>query len=267
MAIRILLRYRCSGRSVSWKETIQCCQSVLRYTREFPSRFISVGAVAGKEAGSSKSEFFATTGSFQDDPSSFTSSVLDNATSLSSAVFQPVDMASLGLGGFWPSGLIQSSLEVLYNYTHLPWWGCIVALTVFIRVLCLPLDVKTRVISSKLAMVSKELPDIHKRMHECREFGDQEREAEVANEMMQAYKNHGVHPLSLLPVVFARVPVFLSIYHGLKGMAAAPVESLSTGGFLWFPDLLVHDPFFCLPVIACVTFLGNVEVSVGCVYQ
>ena len=33
--------------------------------------------------------------------------------------------ADIGLGGMWPSGLIQSILEWLHIGIDLPWWGCI----------------------------------------------------------------------------------------------------------------------------------------------
>ena len=36
-------------------------------------------------------------------------------------------MASLGLGGYWPSGIVQSLLENIHVYTDLPWFGSIIA--------------------------------------------------------------------------------------------------------------------------------------------
>ena len=45
-------------------------------------------------------------------------------------------------------------------------------------------------------------------------------------------------------------------------MAKLPVESMTTGGVLWFTDLTVCDPFFLLPIITAGTLLLTVEVCV-----
>ncbi len=40
----------------------------------------------------------------------------------------------------------------------------------------------------------------------------------------------------------------MSFFFGLRGMANLPVESLSTGGTLWFHDLTLADPYYILPL-------------------
>lgn len=45
-------------------------------------------------------------------------------------------------------------------------------------------------------------------------------------------------------------------------MAHLPVESLATGGLLWFKDLTVPDPIFLLPVVTMATLSITVEVNV-----
>jgi YidC/Oxa1 family membrane protein insertase len=34
-------------------------------------------------------------------------------------------------------------------------------------------------------------------------------------------------------------------------MANCPVDSMTTGGLLWFVDLTTKDPFYALPIITC----------------
>lgn len=43
-------------------------------------------------------------------------------------------------------------------------------------------------------------------------------------------------------------------------MAAAPIETMKVGGMLWFTDLTLPDPYYLLPVAACLTFMANIEV-------
>ena len=44
-------------------------------------------------------------------------------------------------------------------------------------------------------------------------------------------------------------------------MATAPVESMKSGGALWFTDLTIPDPYYVLPFAACLSFLITIEVS------
>ena len=43
-------------------------------------------------------------------------------------------------------------------------------------------------------------------------------------------------------------------------MCNLPVESLQTGGLLWFPDLTAADPYFIFPVACALTMLLTIEV-------
>ena len=44
-------------------------------------------------------------------------------------------------------------------------------------------------------------------------------------------------------------------------MATLPVESMKTGGALWFTDLTLPDPFYMLPIASCVSFIATIEVN------
>lgn len=185
----------------------------------------------------------------------------NTAETVGSAARELVDLSAMGLGGYWPSGLVQSALELLYNHAHLPWWGSIVTLTFLLRLAMLPLMVKMQQVGAKIANLNKDAQVLHARIMDCKARGDKVGESQAGIEMVKLYQVHGVHPLQMLPLGFAQVPVFLSVLYGLKGMAALPVESLRSGGMLWFCDLVVPDPSFCLPLIACGSFLINIQVG------
>lgn len=46
-------------------------------------------------------------------------------------------------------------------------------------------------------------------------------------------------------------------------MANLPVESMTTGGCLWFPDLTIAQPFYGLPLMTAVTLWLTIEVSIS----
>lgn len=65
--------------------------------------------------------------------------------------------ASLGLNNYSPVGLIQASMELIYNTTGLPWWGAIVASTLCLRVLFIPLTVFLQKNSIKMHNVNPQV--------------------------------------------------------------------------------------------------------------
>ena len=61
-------------------------------------------------------------------------------------------------------------------------------------------------------------------------------------------------------ILLLQVPIFFSVFFGLRKMAYLPVESLRTGGILWFTDLTVPDPFYALPLMTMASLLATLEV-------
>lgn len=74
-------------------------------------------------------------------------------------------------------------------------------------------------------------------------------------------KEKNIGAFSTLLPMFAQTPIFLSMFWGLRGMTSAPVESMKTGGLLWFPDLTMADPYYILPLSISSTLFIIIEVS------
>lgn len=58
------------------------------------------------------------------------------------------------------------------------------------------------------------------------------------------------------------MPFFLSFFIGLRRMANVPVDSLRTGGTMWFPDLTVPDEYYLLPLLTSLTLGATIEVRI-----
>lgn len=171
------------------------------------------------------------------------------------------DFAALGLGGYTPPGLVQSALEFLHVNTHLPWWASIVAATIALRLALFPLAVRMQRNAAKIANINPIAAKIHESMTAYKRIGNKVAEAQEAAKLMSLYQQHGVNPLTALFVMpLIQVPVFISFFFGIKGMTKLPLESMKTGGLYWFTDLTVPDPTYVLPLIACLTFISNIEV-------
>lgn len=60
---------------------------------------------------------------------------------------------------------------------------------------------------------------------------------------------------------FRQSAVFIPTFMGLRGMAELPVESMKTGGILWFQDLTQADPYYGLAALTSLTLATIVRVS------
>lgn len=169
--------------------------------------------------------------------------------------------ASLGLGGYSPVGLLQSSMELIYNASGLPWWSTIVAATLCMRVCFMPITIFLQKNAIKMHNVSPLVKEMKENQQLYMMAGDLEMANHERNKMNAVFKEHGVRPiLSLVPAVFQGV-VMVSFFMAMRGMANAPVTSMMAGGALWFTDLTAPDPSFILPILSSAGFLISLEVS------
>ena len=105
--------------------------------------------------------------------------------------------------------ILTSVLEWFHGTAGLSWAWSIVALTVVVRLLLLPLTVKQIHSMQNLQMHAPEMKEIQQRWKH-----DKQRQNE---ELMKFYKENKVNPAaSCLPMV-AQIPVFISLFYTLKG--------------------------------------------------
>lgn len=171
-------------------------------------------------------------------------------------------LASLGLGGWSPIGIVQNCLEYLHVSLDIPWWGAILIGTIVVRVTMFPLVIMSQRNSAVMNNNLPEMQYLQMKMTQARQTGNQLEAARYAQEMMQFMKEKGLNPLKNVVVPLAQAPLFISFFMGLRGMANCPVESMSYGGLWWFTDLTVPDQFFLLPLITSATMWATIELGV-----
>jgi YidC/Oxa1 family membrane protein insertase len=177
-----------------------------------------------------------------------------------SVVSQLGELKALGLCNFTPAGFVEQLLECVHVYGGLPWWGSVVATTLFFRTLLFPLVVKTQRNNAKLFNLHPDLKRITDRMQVLKEQGNIKAAQQESLKVLQLYKDNGANPLKGFMLPLVQAPLMFSFFYALRGMAQLPVPSLSTGGALWFLDLTIPDPIFVLPLLTGITFLGVIEV-------
>lgn len=196
-----------------------------------------------------------------DDVSDTASTIIDQVSqNLTDTSMQLGYLQSLGMADNWyrPTDIIQHLLELTHVYTGLPWWGTIAALTIGIRLLLVPLYIKSSDTVAKNSRIKPQLDEINKKMFNATDVT----EGQLANmERRKLMKENGIKNIWLVaPMV--QLPIALGFFGALRHMANFPVEAFKDQGIAWFTDLTAADPYLGLQVITaavyiCFTRLGG----------
>ncbi|WP_408633531.1 YidC family membrane integrase SpoIIIJ [Pontibacillus litoralis] len=119
----------------------------------------------------------------------------------------------------------------------------IIVVTLIIRLILLPLNVKQ-------LKSSKAMQDLQPKLQELREkysSKDQQTQQKLQQETMQLFQKHGVNPLAGCFPILLQMPILIAFYH-----AIVRTEEIRQHSFLWF-ELGQSDPYFILPIIAAST--------------
>ncbi|ASN03794.1 YidC family membrane integrase SpoIIIJ [Virgibacillus necropolis] len=145
--------------------------------------------------------------------------------------------------GFWdeyfvyPMSWLIEYFATLFNGSY----GLgIVIVTIIVRLVLLPLNVKQLKSSRAMQEVQPELKEIQKK-YSSKDANTQQK---LQKETMALFQKHGVNPLAGCLPIFVQMPVLIAIYHAI--MRNAEIQEHS---FLWF-ELGEPDPYFILPIVA-----------------
>ncbi|XP_005103513.1 mitochondrial inner membrane protein OXA1L [Aplysia californica] len=191
------------------------------------------------------------------EPTSATSELVETLNALGEPTLQ-----SVGLGSYWPSGIVQQGLEAAHVSLGLPWWGTIVLATVFLRMCMFPVVIKAQKMSINMMNHMPTIQRLQLKFTQARQRGNMLEAMQYGGELGDYMKRNNVKPFGQMLMPMCQLPVFVSVFVGLRGMANLPVESMKTGGVLWFPDLTVTEVFYGLPLMTAFTFWLTIEAGV-----
>lgn len=116
----------------------------------------------------------------------------------------------------------------------------IIIVTVIIRLLLLPLNVKQLKSSKAMQDIQPELKELQQK-YSSKDANTQQK---LQQETMALFQKHGVNPLAGCLPIFVQMPILIGIYHAIMR-----TEAIDGHSFLWFA-LDKADPYFLLPLIA-----------------
>jgi len=167
----------------------------------------------------------------------------------------------IGSSAVSPTTIAAHTLEYIHLMGGLSWPTTIVVFTVGMRTLLFPSYVK-QMQASITSMNLKE--DISRYQSQIQALKSQQKLSEARDELMKMYKfmrDNNCSPgrsilLSLIPI-----PFFMSTFFALRNMTNQHLLSFIDGGWFWFSDLTLADPFYVLPVLSSLSMLASFELS------
>jgi YidC/Oxa1 family membrane protein insertase len=167
----------------------------------------------------------------------FTVAILSGCTQID----QPITSESEGI---WNSYFVYP-LSWLITYFAEMFNGnyglSIVIVTILIRLILMPLNIKQLKSSKAMQDIQPELKELQGK-YSSKDANTQQK---LQQETMALFQKHGVNPLAGCLPIFVQMPILIAIFHAIMR-----TEEISQGTFLWF-ELGSTDPI--LPVITGVT--------------
>ncbi|KAF3912917.1 hypothetical protein AA313_de0208645 [Arthrobotrys entomopaga] len=170
-------------------------------------------------------------------------------------------LSAIGLDNSWgPTAMMQNVIEAIHVYGGLPWWGTVIAITVTLRSVFLPLFLKISDNNARMKELQPLLLPYIERQRAALAAGDLQAQNQIRAEIRDMYKRAGTNPLWSF-ASFIQIPFHFGTFMSLRQIAYLPVPGLEHGGALWFKDLTIIDPLFILPVVSASFIYSSIHVS------
>jgi len=133
--------------------------------------------------------------------------------------------------------LLRHILNGLHS-VGLPWAWAIVALTIIVRMLLVPLTVKQIHSMQNMQAHAPQMKEIQRKYK-----GDRQK---LNEELMKFYKENNINPASSCLPLLAQLPIFIGLFYTLRAFAKHPPggqAAIDSGEFSWLhfvPDITKH---------------------------
>ena len=133
--------------------------------------------------------------------------------------------------------LLRHVLNGLHSF-GLPWAWAIVALTIIVRMLLVPLTVKQIHSMQNMQAHAPQMKEIQRKYK-----GDRQK---LNEELMKFYKENNINPASSCLPLLAQLPIFIGLFYTLRAFAKHPPggqAAIDSGEFSWLhfvPDITKH---------------------------
>ena len=181
-----------------------------------------------------------------------------DASALAPAAHVGGEVAAIAGDSWYTTSALMYAIEYFHVAQGMEWWAAIVATTVAMRVVALPLTVMQQKNAARMHLAKPEIEAINK----LAQTHSQDKEAleRYQGEIWKIWQKYDCNPVKMFAPLLVQAPVFISFFIAIQRMSAG-VPSFATGGELWFADLSAADATYALPLLSSLTFLASVETT------
>lgn len=143
--------------------------------------------------------------------------------------------------GIWNSFFVYPLSQVIIYFAGLfngSYGLSIIIVTIIIRLILLPLNIKQLKSSKAMQEIQPELQELQKK-YASKDANTQQK---LQEETMKLFQKHGANPLAGCLPILVQMPILIAMYHAIMR-----TEEVGTHTFLWFQ---LGSPDYILPIIA-----------------
>ncbi|KAF2651868.1 hypothetical protein K491DRAFT_606077 [Lophiostoma macrostomum CBS 122681] len=159
-------------------------------------------------------------------------------------------LKDMGLDFGWgPTATFEWLIEHVYLMSSMGWGGSIVVSTIVLRAGMFYFQRQGSNNMAKMAALQPLTKDYQAKMKEAITANDTEKVDFYKYRMAAIYKEAKINPITgMIPMVWQLIFGF-GAWRCIRNMSALPVPGIDQGGWLWFQNLAVADPYYLVPAI------------------
>jgi YidC/Oxa1 family membrane protein insertase len=164
--------------------------------------------------------------------------------------------------GWKASHIAMYYIDQIHVISGLPYWGSIIAATIGLRIMLLPIAISSQKNAGRLTQLRPHMDKLQERMKldPRLEANDQKAQLQYKQEAQALFKKYKVNPAMAFMMPLAQMPIFFSFYFGMTEMGTY-FPAMSLGGAYWFTDLCLPDETYYLPLMNSALFMLMGEVG------
>jgi YidC/Oxa1 family membrane protein insertase len=157
------------------------------------------------------------------------------------------------------TGIVMQQIENLHLFLGIPYWESILLTTVILRVLLVPLAVRSIQHGSRLGVIRPQLQKMQEQLTKNKNL-DVDAQNRYQAEVKALFKYHQCNPFYSIAMPVVQLPIFITFFFALQSMGNS-FPGLATGGAFWFENLTLPDVYLLLPIVNSVSFLLMIELG------
>jgi YidC/Oxa1 family membrane protein insertase len=152
----------------------------------------------------------------------------------------------------------------MHTALDIPYWESIAVVALGIRVMMLPMTIMSSKTSGRMAKMNPEMLAVNEKYGlNLANAGalPADRKMEYVAEQRALMAKYNCYPMRAFLLPMFQVPVSICAFMGIREMGAYFPTYLTEGTPFWITNLAIPDPYYVLPVINAVLFLGIIELG------